>query len=320
MTNIEYNEDKTRAVFNGRTYYLRQSQGYYYAPRRDHRGCDMLHRMVYIHYNGEIPQGYHIHHKDGNKANNDISNLECLPMSKHLSDHCRNWSEERIEKARKNLEEIVRPKACEWHGSAEGREWHRQHYEQMKDKFYEQVECVCTICGKPFTAHRKGGSKCCSNACRAKERRMSGLDNETRICETCGKEFVTSKFSKVRYCSKNCAQAVRKKTETRICPYCGKEFTAKPSEKKVCCSIKCGKRYFAKPMSDESKEKISMAYKDRTFKRPILQFDTNGNYIKEWEYIKQVTDTLGIAGSNITRCCRGKQKTAGGYVWKYKEE
>ena len=263
MTNIEYNENKTRATFNGRLYYLRESQGYYYSPRKDRSGLDMLHRMVFIHYNGEIPKGYCIHHKDGNKGNNDISNLECVRRSEHSHYHGVNAPEELAEFRKRNLEENARPAANIWHGSAEGREWHKQHYEQMKDKLYEEVECVCVVCGKTFTAHQKTGSKCCSKACRAKERRMSGIDNETRICESCGKEFVTSRFSKARFCSKQCSADTRKKTETRICLYCGKEFTVKPAMKKVCCSRKCATNYFAKPITEEQKQKISLANKGR---------------------------------------------------------
>ena len=263
MTNIEYNENKTRAIFNGRLYYLRESQGYYYSPRKDRSGLDMLHRMVFIHYNGEIPKGYCIHHKDGNKGNNDISNLECVRRSEHSHYHGVNAPEELAEFRKRNLEENARPAANIWHGSAEGREWHKQHYEQMKDKLYEEVECVCVVCGKTFTAHQKTGSKCCSKACRAKERRMSGIDNETRICENCGKEFVTSRFSKARFCSKQCSADTRKKSETRVCLYCGKEFTVKPSQKKVCCSRKCASNYFAKPMTEEQKQKISLANKGR---------------------------------------------------------
>ena len=263
MTNIEYNENKTRAIFNGRLYYLRESQGYYYSPRKDRSGLDMLHRMVFIHYNGEIPKGYCIHHKDGNKGNNDISNLECVKRSEHSHYHGVNAPEELAEFRKRNLEENARPAANIWHGSAEGREWHKQHYEQMKDKLYEEVECVCVVCGKTFTAHQKTGSKCCSKACRAKERRMSGIDNETRICENCGKEFVTSRFSKARFCSKQCSADTRKKVETRVCLYCGQEFTAKPSQKKVCCSRKCASNYFAKPITEEQKQKISLANKGR---------------------------------------------------------
>lgn len=263
MTNIEYNENKTRAIFNGRLYYLRESQGYYYSPRKDRSGLDMLHRMVFIHYNGEIPKGYCIHHKDGNKGNNDISNLECVRRSEHSHYHGVNAPEELAEFRKRNLEENARPAANIWHGSAEGREWHKQHYEQMKDKLYEEVECVCVVCGKTFTAHQKTGSKCCSKACRAKERRMSGIDNETRICENCGKEFVTSRFSKARFCSKQCSADTRKKSETRICLYCGKEFTVKPAMKKVCCSRKCASNYFAKPMTEEQKQKLSVAHKGK---------------------------------------------------------
>ena len=53
--------------------------------------------------------------------------------------------------------------------------------------------------------------------------------------------------------------AVRKKEETRVCLYCGKEFTVKPAMKKVCCSRKCASNYFAKPMTEEQKQKLSIA-------------------------------------------------------------
>lgn len=52
--------------------------------------------------------------------------------------------------------------------------------------------------------------------------------------------------------------------------------------------------------------------------KPVLQFNKNGSIIKEWQYINQVRDILGIDPSTIVRCCKGKQKTAGGYIWKYK--
>ena len=57
--------------------------------------------------------------------------------------------------------------------------------------------------------------------------------------------------------------AVRKKGETRFCLYCGKEFTVKPSQKKVCCSRKCASNYFAKPMTEEQKQKLSIAHKGK---------------------------------------------------------
>lgn len=50
--------------------------------------------------------------------------------------------------------------------------------------------------------------------------------------------------------------------------------------------------------------------------KPILQFDLDGNFVKEWE---SATDVGKEVMSNIRNCLRGEQKTAYGYVWKFKE-
>lgn len=51
--------------------------------------------------------------------------------------------------------------------------------------------------------------------------------------------------------------------------------------------------------------------------RKVAQYDLNGNLIKIWDYIMQVELELNIKHTNISKCCRGKYKTAGGFVWKY---
>ena len=50
--------------------------------------------------------------------------------------------------------------------------------------------------------------------------------------------------------------------------------------------------------------------------KPILQFDLNGNFIREWE---SAIDVGREVRSNICNCLKGNQKTALGYIWKYKE-
>ncbi|RJP34735.1 MAG: HNH endonuclease [Candidatus Omnitrophota bacterium] len=42
-----------------------------------------MHRDVYEYYYGEIPDGYDVHHKDGDRSNNDIGNLEIYTKSEH---------------------------------------------------------------------------------------------------------------------------------------------------------------------------------------------------------------------------------------------
>lgn len=42
-----------------------------------------IHRLVYEAFKGEIPKGYNIHHIDGNKQNNNLSNLRLLTAKEH---------------------------------------------------------------------------------------------------------------------------------------------------------------------------------------------------------------------------------------------
>ena len=45
------------------------------------------HRLVWEREYGAIPTNYAIHHLDGNKLNNDLSNLQCLSFSEHRKLH-----------------------------------------------------------------------------------------------------------------------------------------------------------------------------------------------------------------------------------------
>lgn len=45
------------------------------------------HRLVWEKHNGSIPEGYVIHHKDGNGLNNSIENLEMMTRAEHVRHH-----------------------------------------------------------------------------------------------------------------------------------------------------------------------------------------------------------------------------------------
>jgi len=51
-------------------------------------------------------------------------------------------------------------------------------------------------------------------------------------------------------------------------------------------------------------------------RRPVEQYDLNGNYIKTWQ-CAYLLKAYGIDESNVAKVCNGKCKTAYGYVWKY---
>lgn len=62
--------------------------------------------------------------------------------------------------------------------------------------------------------------------------------------------------------------------------------------------------------------------KDNPTCKPIKQYDLNNNFIKEYESITQASMETGIHYSTISQCCKKAKyrKTAGGYIWKYKEK
>ena len=60
-------------------------------------------------------------------------------------------------------------------------------------------------------------------------------------------------------------------------------------------------------------------FKGRPPKKPVLQFDKSGKFIAEYSGVLDACEKCNICKSGISCVLHGKQKTSGGYVWKYKE-
>ena len=56
--------------------------------------------------------------------------------------------------------------------------------------------------------------------------------------------------------------------------------------------------------------------KSNSLKKPIIQYDIQGNIIKEWESIKLAESELNL--SKISGACRGTNITIGGFLWRFK--
>ena len=52
-------------------------------------------------------------------------------------------------------------------------------------------------------------------------------------------------------------------------------------------------------------------------RRPVLQYSLEGKFIKRYESAGEAERLNSISRSKVGECCRGKRKTAGGYIWKY---
>ena len=95
-----------------------------------------------------------------------------------------------------------------------------------------------------------------------------------------------------------------------------------------------------KNLSEQTKEKISKANKGRNIlwadkigdalrgipknypnpnKKVIYQYDINDNLINQYNSAAEAGKTLNKSGNSIADCAAGRQKTAYGYIWKYKQ-
>jgi hypothetical protein len=144
--------------FGGEKYY-RDNDGYFKSSRS--RGRKLLHRDVWSAANGPIPDGWHIHHRDHDRGNNDLANLEALSAKRHHGHHgpkgAFRWSGEQRSASR----------ASEWTAREP---WPR----------------TCRECGAEYLSRSNKPShyctpKCCDKAMgrkrteRQRERRAAGL-------------------------------------------------------------------------------------------------------------------------------------------------
>ncbi len=54
--------------------------------------------------------------------------------------------------------------------------------------------------------------------------------------------------------------------------------------------------------------------------RPILQYDLDGNFIREWQSKTDASKALNINQGNINKALTGKYKYCGNFIWRYKNE
>jgi len=64
------------------------SYGYYriHSNEKGNRG-EYLHRLIFQEFYGKIPKGFHIHHKNGNRKDNCILNLQLIRNKDHSALH-----------------------------------------------------------------------------------------------------------------------------------------------------------------------------------------------------------------------------------------
>ena len=197
------NDGLLKQEFNGKIYRLYKGERYF------SRGCKRMHVAVWEFFNGKVPKGFHIHHKDNNPHNNEVENLELLEGSFHISKH----TKERIQTNKTWFNEFVSKgieSAKAWHSSPEGIQWHKEHAAKFNfgSKTFGQFNCKS--CNTTFEK-QNFDHQFCSNKCKSKHRRANGCDDVKKICPSCQKEYTVNKYSRGKTCSLKCNWSLRKR-------------------------------------------------------------------------------------------------------------
>lgn len=196
-------------VYKGEKFHL-QSTGRYYQSGRKEAGERLLHRRIWIEANGEIPDGYQVHHIDGDWSNNALENLRLVEREAHNRQHMI----ERIAADTTGFYKRAQTKAVaaavKWHKSPEGRAWHAKH---AKDLWVGRKlhSIKCSVCGGTFETPFPSRTRFCSRACEQREGYLRHKDKQG-VCALCGRTFVCNRYAAQRCCSRLCGNRLRAQT------------------------------------------------------------------------------------------------------------
>lgn len=82
-----------------------------------------------------------------------------------------------------------------------------------------------------------------------------------------------------------------------------------------CRAISLG--HLGKKLTEAHKNNVRQAI-IRLQGKPILQFSLSGEFLQEWQCIKEAANYYHTSITNISRACTGYYKQAKGFRWKYK--
>jgi hypothetical protein len=167
LSKLERDMVKECRIYFGKKFY-KQKYGYWTIKEWNKENkfykTILAHRWVWENVNGVIPEKMDIHHIDGDKDNNEISNLNIVSRSEHQK---KNHAQEL--KQKENLNK-VRP--LEWLKSDAGRKAVSEKGKQVwKDRDFHTI--ICEHCGE--SKEYKRWARFCSKKCYMKWRWINVL-------------------------------------------------------------------------------------------------------------------------------------------------
>lgn len=187
------------------------------------------------------------------------------------------------------------------------------------DNRLENLQILCPNCHSQAPGHRNKGKTNKSAAEKLKK------NISKKICPICGKEFQPDRESRI-FCSMECymnsLQSKTNKDGTTMILGISKETILEHFDNFDTMTAFSEHLNISRPslrkildnygLLEQFKAKFDFRAK------PVLQYDMNMNLIKEWPSMIDAETTLGVC--EIHKVCKYARKSAGGYIWRYKNE
>lgn len=214
------NPELQTVEYNGRRYTRKPEARYFYCnewdKERQKYTYRSLHRDVWEHANQmRIPEGYHIHHIDGNVDNNVPENLQCVSPSEHWklheaahNQHCKQHTladPENRKRALDGLRKWFAETADDPNVKAMRSERGRKSWESRT----QEKEFSCETCKQTFVTRGGKTAKFCSRRCYEASRPHRPEPKREITCKNCQKSFMGCR--RARFCSRSCAAEFRRR-------------------------------------------------------------------------------------------------------------
>lgn len=99
------------------------------------------HRYVWEQANGPIPDGYDVHHIDGNGHNNDLSNLQLIKHGEHVAMHTKMRSQG-TDPVDVNDDQIIRSRQCNKESRIRHLEARKEHARKYREEHAEEIRAT----------------------------------------------------------------------------------------------------------------------------------------------------------------------------------
>lgn len=178
------------------------------------------------------------------------------------------------------------------------------------DNRLENLQILCPNCHSQTDNFRNKNS---TKAVKPKKRVLY-----IRKCDYCGKEFRSNKKNKRFCCREHYNEFLRNKQISVTKEMLENEIINCTSISELANKLKTTRPTIRKYLQDyDLYETFKEKYATNTIhSKEIIQYDLNMQKIKEWGSITDASETLGI--TTIDKCLSFKRKTAGGFIWRYK--